>query len=135
MFALVGSFGAVAALLFAAPQSPVSQPRNIILGHMLCCVIAIFVDYFTSTEYLPILPQWFANALAPALGIAAMSYTGWTHPPAAACATVYISGGAAVKNLHWLFLLFPVMYDCVVMIVLAVFVNNIIPSRQYPMLW
>lgn len=25
-----------------------------------------------------------------------------------ACATVYISGGAAVKNLHWLFLLFPV---------------------------
>lgn len=113
----------------------VSQPRNIFLGHILCCVIAIVVDYFTSPHYLPILPQWFANALAPALGITAMSYTGWTHPPAAACATVYISGSEVVKNMHWLFILFPVLYDCFIMTALALIVNNIVPSRQYPMLW
>jgi hypothetical protein len=34
--------------------------------------------------------QWVANALVPTLGIVSMSYTGTTHPPAAACATVYI---------------------------------------------
>jgi len=144
LFALVGSFGAVVALVFAAPQSPVSQPRAIFFGHIICCVVAIIVDYFTiplhdkyaARVLLPIFPQWLATAIVPAIGITVMSATGYTHPPAAACATVYISDkGGIVKNLHWGFILFPVLFDCFVIIAVGVLFNNAIPSRQYPLLW
>ena len=30
---VIGSFGATAVLLFAAPKSPLSQPRNVMGGH------------------------------------------------------------------------------------------------------
>jgi len=144
LFALVGSFGAVVALVFGAPQSPVSQPRAIFFGHIICCVVALIVDYFTiplheryaSRVLIPIFPQWLATAIVPAIGITIMSATGYTHPPAAACATVYISDkGGIVKNLHWGFILFPVLFDCMVIVVLGVLFNNAIPSRQYPLLW
>ena len=41
-----------------------------------------------------------------ALGITAMSYTGTTHPPAAACATVYIADRTGVHP-------FPCVFACV----------------------
>ena len=43
--------------------------------------------------------QWVANALVPTLGIVSMSYTGTTHPPAAACATVYILDSTGLETL------------------------------------
>jgi len=65
-----------------------------------------------------------------------MSYTGTTHPPAAACATVFIADRTGVvKNLGWLFILFPVLFDCVIIIAMGVLCNNLAPSRQYPLGW
>ena len=82
LFAIAGSFAAVIALVFAAAVAPVSQPRAVIWGHMICCSVAVFVDYFTDTithrhvTVWPIVPQWLANALVPTLGTVIMSYTG-----------------------------------------------------------
>ncbi|EKX51323.1 hypothetical protein GUITHDRAFT_134797 [Guillardia theta CCMP2712] len=63
--------------------------------------------------------QWLATAIVPAIGITIMSAT----------------GTGIVKNLHWGFILFPVLFDCMVIVVLGVLFNNAIPSRQYPLLW
>ena len=84
LLAIAGSFAAVIALVFAAAVAPVSQPRAVIWGHMICCSVAVFVDYFTDTithrhvTVWPIVPQWLANALVPTLGTVIMSYTGST---------------------------------------------------------
>jgi len=136
LFAIVGSFAASIALVFSTPAAPVAQPRNIMWGHVICCVWAILVDYLTNKIYWPIIPQWVANALVPTLGIVSMSYTGTTHPPAAACATVYIfDSTGVVKNLGWMFILFPVLFDCIIVMIMGVLCNNLAKSRQYPLAW
>eukprot|EP00007_Cunea_sp_BSH-02190019_P009701 CAMPEP_0174242558 /NCGR_PEP_ID=MMETSP0417-20130205/28364_1 /TAXON_ID=242541 /ORGANISM="Mayorella sp, Strain BSH-02190019" /LENGTH=162 /DNA_ID=CAMNT_0015321973 /DNA_START=61 /DNA_END=546 /DNA_ORIENTATION=- len=35
----VGSFGATAVLLYAAPHSPLAQPRNLLVGHTVSAVV------------------------------------------------------------------------------------------------
>eukprot|EP00961_Rhodomonas_salina_P272411 3681151-Rhodomonas_salina.3 len=39
---------------------------------------------------------------------------GLIHPPAGACATIYISGNKQIKNLGWMFFVAPVLLDCFV---------------------
>jgi len=135
LFMLMASFGAVATMLFAAPTSQLVQPRNLIGGHVIGVVVAISVDYLTSDDYFPILPKWFAISLVPALSIAIMAVTGLIHPPAGACSVIYISGDAHVKNMHWLFLVIPVLADTLLLIIMAIIINNMSRKRKYPLFW
>ena len=40
---LIASMGASAVLLFAAPHSPLAQPRNVIVGHLVSALIGVVV--------------------------------------------------------------------------------------------
>ena len=40
---LIGSFGASAVLAYGAPQSPFSQPRNLIGGHCISALVGVSV--------------------------------------------------------------------------------------------
>ena len=62
-FVMVGSWGALLTLLFSAPASPLVQPRNIVGGNLVSCVVAILFSYLTAEEYLNVLPLWLAVAL------------------------------------------------------------------------
>ena len=78
---LFGPFGASAVLLFALPAGPLSQPINVVAGHMLCAVIGLALAY--------LLPESFIGAgLAVGLSIAAMMAARITHPPAGAMTLV-----------------------------------------------
>jgi len=135
LFASLGSYGALATLLFAAPAAPLAQPRNIVGGHVVSCTIGFLIDYLTNERWANVIPQWVAQALVPSLAIAAMAKCGLTHPPAAACALIYISGGDQFKSLGWLFLIFPVLSGCLIMFLVAGLVNNLSSNRRYPQYW
>eukprot|EP00293_Proteomonas_sulcata_P013020 CAMPEP_0184291798 /NCGR_PEP_ID=MMETSP1049-20130417/3697_1 /TAXON_ID=77928 /ORGANISM="Proteomonas sulcata, Strain CCMP704" /LENGTH=341 /DNA_ID=CAMNT_0026599329 /DNA_START=61 /DNA_END=1083 /DNA_ORIENTATION=- len=135
LFVLIGSYGAVAVMLFAAPTSLLVQPRNIIGGHVIAVVCAVSVDYLTSEKYYPIIPQWIANAVVPAIATWIMCVTGLIHPPAGACAVIYMRGGPEIKSLGWLYLAIPVLVDAVVLIMLAIAINNLSSKRKYPLYW
>ncbi|MBI3228639.1 MAG: HPP family protein, partial [Burkholderiales bacterium] len=72
---VIGSFGASCVLLFGFPDSPFSQPRNVIGGHFLASMIGLLFLYFVGSE-------WWSMALAAASGIAIMQLTRTVHPPA-----------------------------------------------------
>uniref|UniRef100_A0A7S0VL99 HPP transmembrane region domain-containing protein n=1 Tax=Hemiselmis tepida TaxID=464990 RepID=A0A7S0VL99_9CRYP len=131
---LVGSFGALATLVFAAPVVPLAQPRIVVGGHIISAIVGISMGYLTSDRDSAILPQWVANALAPAVAITLMAATGMTHPPAGACTLIYISN-ASIKSLGWLFILVPVITGSLVMLGIALFVNNLSKHRKYPLFW
>lgn len=135
LLALIGSFGAVATMLFGVPTSPLVQPRNIIGGHIIGVVCALSLDYITNEDYYPLIPQWIANALVPAVTTAIMTRMGLIHPPAGACATIYISGNKQIKNLGWMFFVAPVLLDCFLMIFLSLSINNLSRTRKYPQYW
>lgn len=135
LFALVASFGALAMMLFASPTSPLVQPRSVIGGHLIAVPAAIALDYLVADQYLGFFPQWLAVALIPGLAVVAMCLSGLIHPPAVACAIIYLEGGPEVKNARWMFLAVPVLLDSILMLCLALLINNASRTRQYPLYW
>lgn len=119
---LVAPLAASAVLVFAAHESPMAQPANVIGGHLLSTTTALAV-----AEVLP--PSWWAMALAVGLAIALMTLTRLTHPPAGADALV-------VTALHpgWSYLLFPIASGAVLLVAAAVLVHRMVPTRRpYPL--
>ena len=73
--------------------------------------------------------------ITPALAISAMAITGCINPPAGAASLIYASGNAKVKGWYWMFLFFPNLVGCAIMVLVAVLVNNLSSKRKYPQFW
>jgi len=133
---LLGSFGAVATIVFSIPFVTYAQPRNIVVSHVVAGVTALVLDYAIDERYgVMAIPQWVADALIPAIIIFIISYLGFIHPPAAACGLIYIRGGEDIKNVGWMYLVMPSLIGCVILIAMGVMCNNLRGDRRYPLYW
>ena len=81
------------------------------------------------------IPKWVAVALAPAASIAAMQVCGVSHPPAGAASLIFISGGAKVTDMGWMYLVTPLLIGNIICVACATAINNLARKRQYPVYW
>ncbi len=126
---IIGSFGASAVLIYGAINSPLAQPRNLVIGHIISAVIGVsFYMLFSSN-------MWLAAALSVSTAIAAMHFTKTLHPPGGATALIAVIGSDKIHNLGYLYALFPVGVGAVIMLVIALLVNNLCKNRKYPEFW
>ncbi|WP_018621496.1 HPP family protein [Spirosoma luteum] len=123
---LIGSFGASCVLIFGATHSPLAQPRNLVGGHLLASVIGVSI-YKLLPDQL-----WLSAALAVSLSIVGMQITKTMHPPAGATALIANIGSDKIKALGFYYVLTPVLMGVVILLVMALIVNNIPPNRSYP---
>lgn len=123
---LIGSFGATCVLLYGAIQSPLAQPRNLIGGHLISAFVGVTV-YKIFPETL-----WLAASLAVALSIVFMQITKTLHPPGGATALIAIIGSPTIKNLGYAYILVPVLSGALILLLIALIVNNLSKNRQYP---
>lgn len=114
---LIASFGASAVLLYAVPNSPLAQPRNLLGGQVLSASIAVLVVYFIGMN-------WFSIALTVSLVIWAMTLTKTIHPPGGATAII----GVWTEQ-SFLFVLTPVMIGTLMLLVIA-WLNNYLFSKK-----
>ncbi|AFK04836.1 HPP family protein [Emticicia oligotrophica DSM 17448] len=123
---LIGSFGASSVLIFGAIQSPLAQPRNLVLGHVLSATIGVTV--------YKIMPNilWINAPLAVSLSIVVMQITKTLHPPGGAAALIAIIGTDKVKNLGFWYVLSPVLVGTLILLTVALIFNNLTPNRKYP---
>jgi CBS-domain-containing membrane protein len=120
---MIGSFGASAVLLYAAWDSPLAQPRNLLGGHLVSAIVAVAIYEFMGRSDVTI-------ALAVATAIAAMLVTQTLHPPGGATALI------AVDTMqHATFILYPVMAGAFILLIVALTVGNLSPNRHYPTRW
>jgi CBS-domain-containing membrane protein len=126
---LIGSFGASAVLIYGAIKSPLAQPRNLLGGHVISAIIGV-AAFKMLVPYL-----WIAAALAVSLSIAVMHATKTLHPPGGATALIAVISGAKVHNLGYLYALVPVGAGALIMLAVALLVNNMAPRRRYPEFW
>lgn len=126
---VIGSFGASAVLLYGAPKSPLAQPRNLLGGHVLSALIGVFCFQVFHGE------TWLAAALAVATAIAVMHATRTLHPPGGATALIAVIGGEQVHGLGYLYALLPAASGAVIMLLVALLINNIARTRKYPEFW
>lgn len=126
---VIGSFGASAVLIYGAISSPLAQPRNLVGGHLVSALVGV-TCYKLFPSYL-----WFASAVAVATAIAFMHATKTVHPPGGATALIAVIGSTKVHNLGYLYVIIPSGLGAVVMLVVALLVNNIPEGRRYPEFW
>lgn len=126
---MIGSFGASAVLVYGAVRSPLAQPRNLVGGHILSAIVGV-VCWKLLHPY-----PWLAEAIAVASAIALMHVTRTLHPPGGATALIAVIGSAGVHNLGFMYVLIPATLGPLVLLVVALLVNNIPKSRRYPELW
>lgn len=123
---LIGSFGASSVLIYGAIQSPLSQPRNLVGGHVISSLIGVTIAQF--------LPEviWLTAPLAVALSIICMQMTKTLHPPGGASALIAVIGSEHVRDLGYWFVLTPVLSGALILLTVALIFNNITPERRYP---
>lgn len=126
---MMGSLGASAVLLYGAPRSPLAQPRNVIGGHVLSALVG--VSCWMVLHAVP----WLAAAMAVSVSLALMHATRTLHPPGGATALIAVIGSREVHELGYLFVLVPGTLGPLVLLVVALVVNNIPASRRYPETW
>lgn len=120
---LFASLGASAVLVFAAPQAPLSQPRNVLVGHVLAAAVGVLV-------FACIGLSWMSLALGIGCTVALMVLTKSVHPPAGATVLITILGGHGP-----LFILYPVAVSALIVIVTGWLYNNLSKNRTYPLYW
>ena len=122
---IVASMGSSAVLLFAAPQSRLTQPWNVLGGHLVSAIIGITCAKYINTEVI-------AAAAAVGMSISAMHYMRCIHPPAGATTLFAVIGGERVHSLGYSFLLSPILINVVVIILIAIIFNCLFAWRRYP---
>ncbi len=125
---IIGSFGASAVLIYGAVTSPLAQPRNLIGGHLVSAVIGVLCfKLFGDT--------WLAASLAVSLAISVMIITRTVHPPGGATALIAVIGSPTIHNLGFMYPVIPVGLGAIVLLLVALIVNNLSSTRRYPLYW
>jgi len=118
---LMAPFGATCVLLFSVPNSPLSQPINVIGGHFISTAIGIFLY-----QFLPL--EWWSLGLVTGLAITMMAVMRVTHPPAGADPLVVFFDGFG-----WDYLVFPVVFGSLILTLIAWAFHKLPPSAEYPL--
>jgi CBS domain-containing membrane protein len=126
---LVGSFGATAVLIYGVPKSPYAQPRNLLIGHTISAIAGV-----TCALLLSAYPA-IAAGLAVSLSVALMHLTNSIHPPGGATALIAVIGSEDIHHMAYWYVISPILSGAVVMLIVALLVNNISPYRRYPEYW
>lgn len=129
---LIGSFGAQATLVFAAPRAPLAQPWNCIFGNTISAIVGVAVSLAFDGEYPAI-----AGALAVSLAISVMQFTRALHPPGGATALIAVIGNEAISEARWNYVVFPVLVSSLILVAVGLLLNNVSrdEGRAYPSVW
>jgi CBS-domain-containing membrane protein len=121
---LMAPFGATCVLLFAAPDAPLAQPRNVVGGHFISSLVGLLFLKFVGAGPVEM-------GLAVGLAIALMQLTRTVHPPAGADPLVVMMS----SNTGWSFLAAPVLASAVLLVLIALLINNVGPAKRWPRYW
>ena len=126
---LAASFGSSVVVVFGYPDNEFAQPKNVLLGHLLCALIGIiFVTLFKITQDRTIF--FLTISLAVGLSVLLMMALKITHPPAGGNTIVVM-----LTQDSFQYLIFPIMVGAITIIIGGVIYNRFILKKNYPTKW
>lgn len=120
---ILGSFGASIFVLFILPDTPFAQPRNVIGGHVISTLSGLVFFHLVS-------PEWWSMSLALATALSLMQLLRVAHPPAGSNPFIVFLSSA-----NWDFLIMPTLVGAILLVMVALFYNNLSSQRSYPKYW
>ncbi len=121
---LIAPFGASTVLIFGAEESPLAQPRNLILGNLFGAISAVFsFSFFGSNS--------FSCGIAVATAIAFGQLFRCLHPPAGAVALLGV-----ISNANLNYIIFPIFIGSLILVLWVIIFNRISNKKStYPVHW
>ena len=110
---ILASTGASAILIFSLPFSPVSQPWNLVGGHIVSAFVGVSCYFLVPNELL-------GASLSIPFSMLLMHYLRCMHPPGGATAITAVIGGANVHALGYAFVVVPVAINAIILLSIAV---------------
>jgi len=126
---LIGAFGATATLIYGAPYSPLSQPFNVIFGHLVSAAVGVTIFQIVGEA------NWLSAALAVSLAIVAMQMSRSLHPPGGATALIAVVASPEIHELGFLYIIYPVGLGAAILVCVAWVTNNFRTHRSWPEFW
>jgi len=126
---LATSFGSTVVVVFGYPDNEFAQPKNVLLGHLLCAFVGIiFVTLFKISQDRSI----FFLSIGFAVGIAVMLMMAFkiTHPPAGGNTIVVMLAQDSFQ-----YLIFPILVGAITILIGGVIYNRFILKKNYPVKW
>jgi len=120
---LLGTFAASSLLVFGFPDAPFSQPRSVLLGHLIGSACGLGAAHF--------LPFWWGPAVAVGAAVALMKVARAVHPPA--CSNPLIL--CALPSAPWTFLFFPTLTGAGLIVLGALCYHNLRRDARWPKYW
>ena len=116
---LIPPFGASMVLVMAVHESPLAQPKNVLLGHILSAMGGVLIYSFMGVSALSL-------GLSVGLAVFLMASFIVIHPPAGANPIIAVLGGEGLD-----FILMPVAIGALFIVLFAIVYNKIL-KRNYP---
>jgi len=120
----LGSFAPSALIVFAYPDSPFAQPRNVVLGHLIGSACGLAGLHLLGAS-------WWAPAVAVGFAIALMKLSRAVHPPACSNPLIVF----ALSQAGWSFLLFPTLAGAALIVGVALVYHNLRREARWPKYW
>lgn len=125
---LIGSFGATAVLIYGEIQSPLAQPRNVILGNLVSAVIGVTIAKLFKVPHL----MWLGAAFSVSISTIMMQIIKAVHPPGGATALIAAIGSEKIKAMGYMYVFSPILTGVSVLMIVAFLLKKISKSRRYP---
>jgi len=122
---LAASMGASTILVIAVHHSPLSQPWAVIGGHLVGAISGLLAAAWVANPVL-------ACMLAMALTVLLQLSLRCLHAPGGGTALLPVLGGAALRA-EGLGFIGVVLLNALVLVLVALVVNNLLPGRRYPL--
>lgn len=123
---IVASMAASVTLLYATPHSPLTQPWNLVGGHLVSAIAGLLCSMFIPEPTV-------AAGVAVGSSIMLMEFLNCLHPPGAATALLMVLVNSQLHNMDWQSALYIVAINTGISLALALVINNLLPGRRYPM--
>ena len=117
---LMFSFGATVFLGFALHELETAQPKNVFFGHLVSVLVGIIFNETIGFSF-------YSLGLAVGVAVTLMIYLKIMHPPAASNPLVVL-----FTDVSFEYILFPVIFGTIAIIVMSIFLNRIVLKRKYP---
>lgn len=123
---IVASMAASVTLLYATPHSPLTQPWNLVGGHLVSVIAGLMCSMLIPEPAV-------AAGAAVGSSIMLMEFLNCLHPPGAATALLMVLVNSQLHSMGWQSALYIVAINTGISLVLALIINNLLPGRRYPM--
>ena len=117
---LMFSFGATVFLVFALHELETAQPKNVFFGHLVSVLVGIIFNETIGFSF-------YSLGLAVGIAVTLMIYLKIMHPPAASNPLIVL-----FTDVSFEYILFPVIFGTIAIIVMSIFLNRIVLKRKYP---